>query len=54
LGDVIIDPRRGRRSEDDITVFNSVGIGLQDLVTAHTLVTRAAERGIGRTLDLSA
>lgn len=54
LGDVIIDPRHGRRSEDDITVFNSVGIGLQDLVTAHTLVARAAERGIGRTLDLSA
>jgi len=54
LGDVIIDPRRGRRSDDDITVFNSVGIGLQDLVTAHTLVTQAAARGIGTTLDLSA
>lgn len=54
LGDVIVDARRGRRSEDDITLFNSVGIGLQDLVTAHTLVTRAAERGIGTTLELSA
>ncbi|MDF2583173.1 MAG: ornithine cyclodeaminase [Mycobacterium sp.] len=54
LGEVIIDPRRGRRNEDDITLFNSVGIGLQDLVTAHTLVARATERGIGTMLDLSA
>lgn len=54
LGDVIIDPRLGRCSEDDITVFNSVGIGLQDLATAHALVQGAAERGIGTSLDLSA
>ncbi|MGK2853893.1 MAG: ornithine cyclodeaminase family protein [Microbacteriaceae bacterium] len=54
LGDVIRDPRRGRRSEDDITLFNSVGIGLQDLATAHVLVQRATERGIGTNLDLSA
>lgn len=54
LGDVILDPRRGRRSEDDITLFNSVGIGLQDLATAHVLVERATERGIGTNLDMSA
>lgn len=54
LGDVIADPGLGRRSDDDITVFNSVGIGLQDLVTAHALVESARDRGIGTRLDLSA
>lgn len=54
LGDVIVDAARGRRGDDDITVFNSVGIGLQDLVTAHALVEAATERGIGTALDLSA
>lgn len=54
LGDVIVDPARGRRTDDDITVFNSVGIGLQDLVTARALVDAAVERGIGTEVELSA
>lgn len=39
LGDVIIDP--GRRDDRDITVFNSVGIGLQDLAAALLVLERA-------------
>lgn len=54
LGDVVVDPPRGRRGEDDITVFNSVGIGLQDLVTACGLVDAALTRGIGTRLDMGA
>ena len=54
LGDVIVHPERGRRSDDEITVFNSVGIGLQDLVTARILVDCALRNGTGTVLDLSA
>ncbi|MHC9296464.1 ornithine cyclodeaminase family protein [Mycobacterium sp. LTG2003] len=54
LGDVIVDPVLGRAGEDDITLFNSVGIGLQDLVTARSLVDTAVERGIGTRVDMSA
>ncbi|MET0454987.1 MAG: ornithine cyclodeaminase family protein [Mycobacterium sp.] len=54
LGDVIVDPRRGRQSDDDVTLFNSVGIGLQDLVTAHALVETARRRGIGTRVDMGA
>lgn len=54
LGDVIVRPELGRRGDDEITVFNSVGIGLQDLATARVLVDAAAGRGIGSTVHLGA
>ncbi|AZZ83068.1 ornithine cyclodeaminase [Gordonia alkanivorans] len=54
LGDVIVDPRLGRRSDDDITLFNSVGIGLQDLVTARLLVDAALASDIGTRVEMSA
>ncbi|AQA06056.1 ornithine cyclodeaminase [Mycobacterium sp. MS1601] len=54
LGDVILDPSTGRRGDDDVTLFNSVGIGLQDLVTARALVDAAREHGIGSRVDLGA
>lgn len=54
LGDVIADPTLGRRSDDDITLFNSVGIGLQDLVTARVLVDAALGRGVGTRVELGA
>jgi ornithine cyclodeaminase len=38
-------PRRAR--EDDVTVCDLVGIGVQDAAIAGLLVTRAAERGAG-------
>ncbi|MGV0852117.1 ornithine cyclodeaminase family protein [Mycolicibacterium phlei] len=54
LGDVIVAPERGRRGDDDVTLFNSVGIGLQDLATARALVDAAVAAGVGTTVDLSA
>ncbi|MEE4024971.1 ornithine cyclodeaminase family protein [Gordonia sp. PKS22-38] len=53
LGDVIVEPERGRSEDDEITLFNSVGIGLQDLVTARLLVDAATERGVGMTVELA-
>lgn len=53
LGDVIVDPARGRQRDEDITLFDSVGIGLQDLVTARLLVDAALERGVGTRVELA-
>lgn len=54
LGHVLVDPARGRRDADDITLFNSLGLGLQDLVTARGLVDAAYSRGIGTRVEMSA
>ncbi|MGH7290008.1 MAG: ornithine cyclodeaminase family protein, partial [Myxococcota bacterium] len=54
LGGVIVGAHDGRSSDDDITLFESVGVGLQDLVTAELVIARAAELGIGVTIGLGA
>ncbi|CDO10260.1 ornithine cyclodeaminase [Mycolicibacterium cosmeticum] len=52
LGHIIAGLAPGRISDDDITLFESVGIGLQDLATAGVVVEHAIERGIGTVIDL--
>jgi hypothetical protein len=47
IGSVISGDVVGRRSEEEITVFDSTGMALQDIVTANLALVRAIERGIG-------
>lgn len=53
LGEVITDRAPGRTGDRDITLFNSVGIGLQDLAAARLLIDKARANGIGTEVDLS-
>lgn len=52
LSDVVSGRVRGRESEDEITLFKSCGLALEDLVTARLAYTRAIERGLGVQVDL--
>ena len=54
LGDVIIGNSPGRRSQDDITLYNSVGLGIQDLAIGGLLLARAWQKGVGKQIDLGA
>jgi len=47
LGDVLIGRHPGRRSADEITLFDGTGVGLQDLAVAAVAVQRARERNLG-------
>ncbi len=47
LGDVLIGRDPGRRGQDEITLFDGTGVGLQDLAVAAVAVARARERGLG-------
>ncbi|MDA2889359.1 ornithine cyclodeaminase family protein [Mycolicibacterium sp. BiH015] len=53
LGHVVAGTAVGRRSDAEVTLFESVGLGLQDLVTARLVVDRAYERGIGTTVHFA-
>ncbi|MFD6355494.1 ornithine cyclodeaminase family protein [Nocardia tengchongensis] len=53
LGDVITGTSPGRTADTDITLYNSVGIGLQDLATARLIIDKARADGIGTEVDLS-
>ena len=47
LGQVIAGTARGRTDPQQVSVFNSVGIGLQDLAAAAHLLAAATARGLG-------
>jgi alanine dehydrogenase len=49
LGAVLAGDARGRVGADDITVFDSTGLAIQDLAIALVAIERAAELGV-RTL----
>lgn len=52
LGQVVAGKVPGRSSEEDVTLFKSNGIALEDISTALRLYQRALERGVGRNVEL--
>lgn len=52
LGEVVSGIKKGRESRDEITVFVSTGLSIQDAVTAKLAYDKALSRGIGRKLKL--
>ncbi len=47
LGAVVADPKLGRRSESEVTIFKSLGLAVEDVVAADLAYRRARERGRG-------
>jgi len=54
LGEVIAGIRPGRTSRDQITLFESQGMAMLDLIIAAELVRLARERGIGEDIAIGA
>lgn len=52
LADVVAGRAPGRRDETTITLFKSLGIGLEDLAVAARVFTLARERGLGETVQM--
>lgn len=51
LGAVINGDHPGRTSEDEITIFDGTGVGLQDLAVASAVVDLATEKGIATKVE---
>ena len=52
IGEVIIGHAPKRTSADQITLYESHGMGIQDLYVAHELIRLSRERGIGTDLPV--
>ncbi|MBS7649047.1 alanine dehydrogenase [Candidatus Bathyarchaeota archaeon] len=52
LGEVVAGKKPGRTSSEEITVFVSTGLAIQDAVTANLVYQRALERGIGKRIKI--
>ncbi|EJL40520.1 putative ornithine cyclodeaminase, mu-crystallin [Brevibacillus sp. CF112] len=52
IGSVISGHAAGRQSAEEITIFDSTGIAIQDLLTAQHILRMAESRGAGAIVDL--
>lgn len=52
LGDIIAGLKKGRTSQNEITVFTSTGLAIHDAVTAKIAYEKATSRGLGRLIEL--
>lgn len=52
IGSVIAGDSPARTSDDEVTVFDSTGLSLQDLATISHLVSRAELEGVGTLVEL--
>ena len=52
IGEVVLGRIGGRKSDDDITVFKSLGMAVEDVVAADLVFRRASESGAGTELTL--
>lgn len=47
IGEILIGKVPGRRSADEITLFKSLGLAIEDVASAHHIYTKALESGRG-------
>ncbi|HEY3246682.1 MAG TPA: ornithine cyclodeaminase family protein [bacterium] len=52
IGEVFAGAISGRTGPKDVTLFKSLGMAVEDVVTAHDLYLRAREKGVGRDIEL--
>jgi alanine dehydrogenase len=47
LGEVLAGMHPGRKHEDELTVFKSLGLAVEDLASGELILRRARDRGVG-------
>jgi alanine dehydrogenase len=52
VGEVLLGRHPGRQSEDEITLFKSVGIAAEDLALARMVYERARKKGLGEEIEI--
>jgi alanine dehydrogenase len=52
LASIVLGKVQGRTSQDEVTIFDSTGLAMQDAVIAKHAYDRAVEMGLGQRLDL--
>lgn len=52
LGDVLLGDLAGRGSAEEVTLYKSLGLAVQDVASAHYVHARALEQGVGTAVEL--
>lgn len=51
IGEIVAGAKPGRVSADEITIFDTTGLAIQDIITAWHVYEMAEEKGIGREFE---
>ena len=52
IGQLALGEIQGRKSDDEITLFESLGLAVEDLIAAEYIYRQAVEKGIGTEVEL--
>jgi ornithine cyclodeaminase len=52
IGEILLGTVEGRRTPAEITLFKSLGLGIEDLAAANHIYRKAVERGAGVSVEL--
>ncbi|MHC1631398.1 MAG: alanine dehydrogenase [Methanotrichaceae archaeon] len=51
IGDIVTGKAPSRENDDEITIFDSTGLAVQDIATANKVYQKAIKKGLGTKLD---
>lgn len=51
VGEVLVGSHPGRTSDDELTVFKSLGLAVEDLAAAELIVRKARDQGVGAEVE---
>lgn len=54
LGEILLEQHPGRRAADEITLFKSLGLAVEDLASAYYIYKQALEKNMGTMLEFGA
>ena len=54
IGDILLDKINGRTAKEDITLFKSLGLAVEDVTAAHFIYQKLLEQGGGRWVEFNA
>ena len=52
IGEILAGKKPGRNSNEEITIFDSTGLGIQDVAAGHVVYEKALKTGVGKRLKL--
>ena len=52
IGEVLAGTKPGRTGAEEVTLYKSVGIAIQDVATAQLVYQKALQRGVGTNVEV--
>jgi alanine dehydrogenase len=52
IGEIVAGQKRGRLTPQDVTIYKSHGVAIQDVAAAHLVYQKAVQREMGTKADL--